>query len=82
MQVRAILNQKGLPRRLIQLSCNTRADVFIDDERVVGVEQEFGGATVRLHTDQSIVFILVEDYRRFIDSEISYAAPDFAAALR
>jgi hypothetical protein len=69
MQVRAILDQKGLPRKLISLSCNNDADVFIDNERVVGVEQEHGGSTIRLHTDHSSMFILVDDYRRFIESE-------------
>lgn len=82
MQVRAILDQKGLPRRLVQLSCTTEADVYIDSERVVGVDQEQGGSTVRLHTGQASLFILVEDYRQFIDREISSAAPAFAAALR
>jgi uncharacterized protein (DUF1919 family) len=64
MQVRAILDQKGLPRKLIQLS-------FIDNERVVGVEQEYGALTIRLQTDRSSLFILVDDYRRFIDNEMT-----------
>jgi hypothetical protein len=71
MQVRAILDQKGLPRKLIQLSCNNDADVFIDNERVVGVEQEYGALTIRLQTDRSSLFILVDDYRRFIDNEMT-----------
>jgi hypothetical protein len=82
VQVRAILDQKGLPRRLVQLSCTATADVYIDSDRVVGVDQVQGGFTVRLHTDRASMFILVEDYRSFIEREISFAAPEFAAALR
>ncbi|NJM08759.1 transglutaminase-like cysteine peptidase [Candidatus Gracilibacteria bacterium] len=69
MQVRAILDQKGLPRRTVRLSSDRRARLFVDGEIVVGIEHGEGGATVRIYTDRSGMFILTKDYEQFIAEE-------------
>ena len=81
MQVRAILDQKGLPRRTVRLSCSHQSGVFVDGELVLGVEQGEYDTTVCLRTGSTGMFILVDDYQRFLKNELSATHPELAAAL-
>jgi hypothetical protein len=81
MQVRAILDQKGLPRRTVRLSADHRARLFVDGEIVTGVEQGEGGATVRIFTNYSGMFILAKDYEQFLTDEVMSEEMGLAHAL-
>jgi hypothetical protein len=81
MQIRAILDQKGLPRRTVRLSADRRARLFVDGEIVTGIEHGEGGTTVRIYTDRNGMFILKKDYEQFITDEVLAIDTPFAGVL-